>query len=116
MARYIDADAFKRKLIDEKSFFPAIVARALEEMPTADVVPKSEVDKWQNALMGECALTNCPLKTQLKAEVAREIFEEIDELIFQHGRGDLADKYFYLAMDELKKKYTEDKSDVSEEV
>ena len=43
-----------------------------------------------------------------KAEVAMEIFEEIDELIFQHGRGDLADKYFYLAMDELKKKYTEE--------
>ena len=38
MARYIDAEAFKRKLIDEKSFFPTIVARALEEMPTADVV------------------------------------------------------------------------------
>ena len=34
---YIDSEAFKRKLIDEKSFFPAIVARALEEMPEADV-------------------------------------------------------------------------------
>ena len=34
---YIDREAFKRKLIDEKSFFPAIVAKALEEMPTADV-------------------------------------------------------------------------------
>lgn len=38
MAKYIDAEAFKRKLIDEKGFFPAIVASALEEMPTADVV------------------------------------------------------------------------------
>ena len=38
MVRYIDDEAFKRKLIDEKNFFPAIVARALEEMPTADVV------------------------------------------------------------------------------
>ena len=36
---YINKEAFKRKLIDEKSFFPAIVARALEEMPAADVVP-----------------------------------------------------------------------------
>ena len=34
---YIDSEAFKRKLIDEKGFFPAIVARALEEMPDADV-------------------------------------------------------------------------------
>ena len=50
------------------------------------------------------------LKTDtIEREVAMEIFEEIDELIFQHGRGDLADKYFYLAMDELKKKYTEEK-------
>ena len=56
---------------------------AIRDVPTADVAPKSEV--------------------------AGEIFEEIDELIFQHGRGDLADKYFYLAMDELKKKYTEEK-------
>ena len=38
MARYIDAEAFKRKLLDEKCFFPAIVSRALVEMPTADVV------------------------------------------------------------------------------
>ena len=38
MARYIDADALKRKLIDEKSFFPAMVARAIDDTPTADVV------------------------------------------------------------------------------
>lgn len=37
METYINVEVFKRKLIDEKSFFPAIVARALEEMPTADV-------------------------------------------------------------------------------
>jgi hypothetical protein len=37
MTKYIDVEAFKRKLIDEKSFFPAIVAKALEEMPEADV-------------------------------------------------------------------------------
>ncbi len=38
MDKYIKVETFKRKLIDEKSFFPAIVARALEEMPVADVV------------------------------------------------------------------------------
>ena len=38
MEKYINVETFKKKLIDEKSFFPAIVARALEEMPTADVV------------------------------------------------------------------------------
>lgn len=38
MDKFVNAEAFKRKLIDEKNFFPAIVARALEEMPAADVV------------------------------------------------------------------------------
>lgn len=57
MDKFIKAEAFKRKLIDEKSFFPAIVARALEETPAADVVevkhgkwlPDYEtfVDEWE---------------------------------------------------------------------
>ena len=38
MAIYIDAEAFKRKLIDEKNFFPAIVSSALKEMPKEDVI------------------------------------------------------------------------------
>ena len=37
MAKYIEVEAFRRKLIDEKGFYPAIVARALEQMPAADV-------------------------------------------------------------------------------
>lgn len=37
MARYIDAEAFRRKPITEKSFFPSIVSCALQEMPDADV-------------------------------------------------------------------------------
>ena len=41
------------------------------------------------------------------SDVAREIFEAVDKLLWQHSRGDLADKYFYIAIDELKKKYTE---------
>ena len=37
MDEYINREAFKQKLI-EKGFFPAIVQRALEEMPSEDVV------------------------------------------------------------------------------
>ena len=37
MDKYIDAGAFKKRLI-VKGFYPAIVARTLEEMPAADVV------------------------------------------------------------------------------
>ena len=78
MARYIDAEAFERTLVD-KGFFPAIVARALEEMPTADVAPKSEV--------------------------AREIILEIDLLICCHANGDINDRRLYSCFDDLKKKY-----------
>ena len=35
---YIEVEVFKRKLIDEKHFFPAIVSATLKEMPKADVV------------------------------------------------------------------------------
>jgi hypothetical protein len=37
MDKYIRAESLKRKLIDEKNFFPVFVARALEEMPAEDV-------------------------------------------------------------------------------
>lgn len=47
---YIEIDEFKRKLIDEKNFFPAIVARALDEMPPADVVPRAEVERLSKEL------------------------------------------------------------------
>ena len=52
---YINKEAFKRKLIDEKSFFPALVARALEEMPAADVVEVKH-GEWEN--MGD-NFANC---------------------------------------------------------
>ena len=37
MGRYIDADAFKRKLADKDIFFPALYENELNETPTADV-------------------------------------------------------------------------------
>ena len=46
---------------------------------------------------------------EAKTEVAREIFEEIDKLIEEHAHGFFDDKYFYSAVAELKKKYTEEK-------
>lgn len=56
MARYIDAEAFKRKLLDEKGFFPAIVSRALVEMPTADVVGKDKIAEMLRLMFNDdCA-------------------------------------------------------------
>ena len=42
--RYIVADAFKQKLADKDIFFPALYKNELDDIPTADVVPKSEVE------------------------------------------------------------------------
>lgn len=38
MAKYIDAEALKRDLIDNRGFFPAIVAKAIEDAPAVNVV------------------------------------------------------------------------------
>lgn len=38
MARYIDADVFKKKLAEKDIFFPALYENELNETPTADVV------------------------------------------------------------------------------
>ena len=43
-----------------------------------------------------------------RAEVARQIILEIDELICCHANGDIDDKRLYILFDELKKKYTEE--------
>ncbi len=88
---YIDTEAFKQKLI-EKGFFPAIVQRALEEMPSEDVAPKSEV--------------------------AREIFEEIEKIIDNNTYKsylpnsslwckEYRSNQIIVELAELKKKYTE---------
>ena len=37
MARYIDAGVLIGKLVAEKHFYPAIVAREIDDTPTADV-------------------------------------------------------------------------------
>ena len=80
-----------------------------EHYMTKDVVPKSEVDilvrdlRFKNI---ECDLLREQI-TKAKQEVAREIFEEIDELDIQLNNGDLDIKYFGSAVAELKKKYCE---------
>ncbi len=61
MARYIDAEVLRRKLIIEKSFFPSIVRAGLEETPTADV-EEVRHGYWEASVMGtgapHCSLCN----------------------------------------------------------
>ena len=88
MPNYIDKDKLKRDLIDNRSFYPAIVKSAIENAPTCDVVPRSEVEglKKENEVLSASnktlALTRRKIEAELikaKQDVAREIFEEIEE-------------------------------------
>lgn len=129
MARYIDVDKVELKglaVFDENLdvLVPlSVVRKALQMTPTADVVPKSEVDMCQHLIKDAWKRIEeldelCGELQKAKAEVAREIFEEIEELLecsfsschingteeqFDFYRADLG---FQLA--ELKKKYTEE--------
>ena len=82
--RYIDAEKLIRDLID-KGFYPALVKSAIENAPTEDVVPRSE------------------LETKAKQEVAKQIFEEFEYLIWQFDTRPASDLEAEIA--ELKKKY-----------
>lgn len=130
MARYIDAD-IAEMIIAEKAKEPdyqhegddwrlglCMAETAIEETPTADVVPKSEVDSeikvWQELYADtvskwEKAYEELEIKLEnAKAEVAREIFEELlkeASLRFDGFRNTIIFPLDYY--NELKKKYTE---------
>ncbi len=98
MARYIDADKFR-----EKAFYAdteADIVHYTRLYGYADVVPKSEVDKW----IRECEELQGRL-IELEKEVAREIFEEIDELLVQNATMQIATSTLHCKLAELKKKY-----------
>ena len=96
MTEYIDREKLKRDLIDNRNFYPAIVKNAIENAPNEDVVPRSEVEllkanhkKQVDRLIDECGNQSTLWrlhfekiyqngKETLKQEVAREIFEEIE--------------------------------------
>ena len=119
MARYIDADELYKKIfpldvVDKRhySINAKAIAEAIDKTPTADVVPKAEVDRLRfnlKAVLDERAVD--------KSEVAREIFEEIERLLSANQSGEFLgyrvawfDYFdFNLAEDtsKLKKKYTD---------
>lgn len=96
-----------------------------KQTPTADVVPKGEVDEivrqwkeeancWQNNY-----ITELRANEQIRAEVSREIFEEIEELakiytfpVVKNGVVEIAKEPFWCIepndLAELKNKYTEE--------
>jgi hypothetical protein len=143
MARYIDAETLKNKILDD-------MAKAeregkdlngytdslfhLKTTQAADVVPKSEVEKLQEAYNDRLAKdiqTNADFVRYAQAEVALEVIEAASEFvrIYAEEAKKLADNEEYdLAKYEfrgnqigaliilnflakLKKKYTEDQDD-----
>ena len=98
MPRYIDTDELLKKVKYREVYeslcdFEFVTPTDIEETPTADVVPRADVDRLQAELEDKqfrcdscdrIALTFAEHKfciRKAKAEVAREIFEEIEGLL-----------------------------------
>ena len=129
MARYIDADKFikqfERALEHQQKYglynhakLTEYVMKSIENEPTTDVAPKSEVLRLQSEVNRlkkydeerDIAL-HARLISETKIETAREIFEEIEKAhddcieIGSRNVGFLKVNKFELMLAELKKKY-----------
>lgn len=120
MARYIDADKMVAK-DNAYTTFPhdlagcddADLVRWINDQPTADVVPKSEVEKLKaDLIVWKQDRFNLYQRLELyeitRQKVAREIFAEIEKL----SNRFMNDKHYIFGdmvwdIAELKKKYTE---------
>ena len=128
MARYIDADKFAERIkvspafrnINDGFWLQRVVLDLLNNMPTADVAPKSEVailtaqnmaleiakNDLQHRLNTYIGVENI-LKDNMgelikaaingaKQEVAREIFEEIDKILNESRQGEYSKEFGFL--------------------
>ena len=92
------------------SYGQSIYLKAIErvkESPIVDVVPKSALEEWRAEAIHYQGLW-CQTEIELneaKQEVAREIFEEIENRAF--GFGACFVEMTRTTFDEIKKKYTE---------
>lgn len=123
MPRYKDIDAILKKLPDDLPY-KASVKRVLMQAPEADVVPREECEKWyheyhkiKDELRQEKEYHRATEKAAdkyfadlqtAKAEVAREIFEEIENIFGKHMLWYRFTEAQYQLYVELKKKYTEE--------
>lgn len=109
MARCIDADELLNRLPDDLPY-KGSVKRVLIQAPDADVVPKSEVERLEKDNEDlRNVLTNTINKYRnCEAELAREIFEEIEKCM-EHDYISSIGVYngaLRLRIAALKKKYT----------
>ena len=92
----------------------ATAIKMIEDLPDADVVPKSEVD-WNSIPVDVSEALKQRAVEKAKTEVASEIFEEIERVLDNHHYADLLvgeiapisyyDAELEDALAELKKKY-----------
>lgn len=143
MARYVDADKLLKSAVSKFKCVPLVGVLSyrngeecfdglsfeefINEQPTADVAPRSEVEALEKEIdrlkniLAYYALQYGTVKSQqqvidrAKSEVAREIFEEIervhDECIYidsVSNIGSLKVLKFERMLEELKQKYTEE--------
>lgn len=101
---YIDVDKFAERICN----FQAIEEDAANKMiwllrtfPTADVVSKSEVERWRRNL--EAVLEEI---AETRTEVAREIFAELETKAPFFCENQIAYDHFNEELADLKKKYT----------
>ena len=110
MARYIDAEQFrgKHEVAEINGKLYSVIPYAdIVYAPTADVVPKSEVEIWKQNRFNLYQKLECYKMARQK--VAREIFAEIEENIVKLGSTNLYGGIKWDVLAELKKKYTEGK-------
>ena len=103
MARYIDADKLLEELNVELMYESTMFSKEQEEylqkgiriaigdvkrFPTADVVPKSEVERLEGELIVERTRRENAVGAyhEARQKIAREIFEEIEEKIEREVR------------------------------
>ncbi len=121
MPRYIDADAlievleaWKRDCAEcdceseaGQAIFDCICQ--IQDTPTADVVPKSEYDRMEKLFndMTQEAKGYLNRIYGIRAEVAREIIDKIESVMFDRFSNIMLGEDIRLCLAELKKKYTE---------
>lgn len=112
MDKYIKKDdairaALKGASLHYHDQFGAVdIAAAIDELPTADVAPRAEVEelqaecnKWQERLKNECEYT----EAITKKKVAREILDELEEVLC----GEFLTERFWFDLGKLRIKYIE---------
>ena len=131
MARYIDVDALLKYIKDIPTWYEEFgigwhatkypngsydcedIINSILNARAADVVPRSEVEqlrhKYDLAVAEREANVNGFTEelSKAKAEVAREIFDDINAIRKEYLSGDIDGNELYIRLYQLEKKYTE---------